>query len=284
MKRSSFVSRLLIKLLVALVLLVPIWFWQSATRVSPSSALRLSFLNVGQGDAVYLETSNEVRILNDGGPDEKVVSLLDSFLPLFDRHLNLMILSHPHADHLTGLLEVLRRYQVGSVIDNGGSSSATYKEWLDTLQQKKIQPLKAYRGDRFRYDDLLFEVLWPPSADWVAQAKNPNDYSLVILVSYQKFSCLLPGDIDVSVEAQISLGRQVEVLKSPHHGSTSSLSLGFLDMLQPRLLVISVGHNSYGQPAENILNLANSRGIRILRTDKDDTINIYTDGDKWWVK
>lgn len=284
MKRSSFVSQLLIKLFLALVLLVPIWFWQSAQSASPGSQLRLSFLNVGQGDAIYLETSKEVRILNDGGPDEKVVSLLDSFLPLFDRHLNLLILSHPHADHLTGLLEVLRRYQVEAVIDNGGSSSATYKEWLDTLQQKKIEPLKAYRGDRFRYGDLLFEVFWPPSPDWVAQAKNPNDYSLVVLVSYQKFSCLLPGDIDVSVEAQIFPERTVEILKSPHHGSASSLSPGFLDMLQPHLLVISVGRNSYGQPAESILKMVNSQGIRILRTDKDDTINIYTNGDKWWVK
>lgn len=284
MKRSSFVSRLLIKLFFALILLVPIWFWQSAKSASPGSKLRISFLNVGQGDAIYLETSKEVRILNDGGPDEKVVSLLDSFLPLFDRRLNLLILSHPHADHLTGLLEVLHRYQVESVIDNGGSSSATYQEWLDTLQAKEITPLKAYRGDKFRYGDLLFEVLWPPSADWVVQAKNPNDHSLVILVSYQKFSCLLTGDIDVSVESQILLERTVTVLKSPHHGSASSLSLGFLAKLQPHLLIISVGRNSYGQPAENILNLANSRGIRVLRTDKDDTINIYTDGDKWWVK
>lgn len=285
MQRRSFIGRLLIKLLIALGLLVPIWLWQwGGTKDSPQAALRLSFLNVGQGDAIYLETVNKTRVLNDGGPDEKVVSLLGSLLPLFDRRLNLLILSHPHADHLAGLLEILRRYQVETVIDNGGGSSTLYEDWLAALREKKLTPLKAYRGSKFRYGDLLFEVLWPPSADWVAQAKDLNNISLVILVSFQKFSCLLAGDIDASVETQISVGRTIDVLKSPHHGSVGSLQPSFLDEIKPRLLIISVGKNSYGHPAGNILRMAESSGVRMMRTDIDGTVNVYTDGNQWWVK
>lgn len=248
--------------------------------------LHLAFLDVGQGDSILITTPTQNYALVDGGPDEKVIDQLSQEMPFYDRTIELVVLTHPHADHLVGLIEVLKRYEVRNILmTEAAYDSDPYREWIKVVQDEEASVRYAYMGQEMRLGEVNLEVLWPKdktTLDYWA-AKDINNTSIVLLLKYGDFSTLLTGDAGKEILDQLSLDGSVDVYKEPHHGSAGALSLDFLDKIQPTLIVISVGKNSFGHPSALVLGEATKRGVEVLRTDKDGTVEVTSDGARWEV-
>ena len=254
----------------------------------PGDNLRVSFLDVGQGDAVLIQIGNQ-QILVDGGPSPRAISLgLGSRMPFWDRSIDLLVLTHPHQDHLAGLVEVLRRYNVGQALyPSLDYSSPLFDEWLRTIEEKRVEGVVAQAGQRVTLGEgLVMEVL---SAQ-PAAGEDIDDASLVLRLEYGKVSFLITGDIGKEAERELvreRAGLSVTVLKVAHHGSDTSSSLEFLAVVNPTLAVISVGaDNNFGLPDEEALTRLNDRlgEENVYRTDERGTIDFVTDGDRLWVE
>lgn len=256
----------------------------------PDDKLHLIFCDVGQGDAIYIRGPKGTDIIIDGGPDNRVLNCLGKKMPFWDKTVELVVLTHPQADHLTGLIEILKRYQVKQIIDSSAKNdSQEYKFWEKLIKEKNIKRLEAQKGESIRVDGKVnLTVLWPLPQTSPTPLIIPNDLnstSTVIRLSFNQFSSLFTGDLDASSLSNLSdlsyLG-DLTVLKLPHHGSKTGLSPSFLEKVRPVLAIISVGKNSYGHPSPETLKLLNSLGIKFLRTDLDKTIEIISDGQIWY--
>lgn len=245
---------------------------------------RLNFLDIGQGDAAYLRTAEGNDVLIDGGPGDAVLSKLGKFMPFWDRSIEFLILTHPHADHVGGLVDVLQRYHVAAVlISEVTYNSATYRSFLDLLREKHISVVVPHLGQRIFLDrSTVFDVYYPVVKDFVTLPGDINDVSVVGKLSFGKSHVLFAGDAGKDIESlllsfQLPLGS--EILKVGHHGSRHSTSPEFLKAVGPRESVISVGKNSYGHPHPEVLGLLAEDRTEILRTDQrgDISFRIYPD-------
>ena len=269
-----------------------IFFYQSA-RFNDGK-LHLVFCEVGQGDAIFIRTSTGSNILIDGGPDDSVLNCLSKHMPFWDKKIQLIILTHPHADHFTGLISVIKRYDVMSYdTENVENSGFGAKILQDNLAIKNLSAKYLKKGDRLtNQSNFSLITLWP-SADFISsamdnlpsEAKNLdlNGYSVVELLSYGNFKALLTGDAGVIAEEKIAKeAGKIDVLKVPHHGSKTGMSDYFLKEINPSLAIISVGNkNNYGHPSQQALTLLKNNNIKVLRTDEDGEIEIISDGKSW---
>lgn len=261
--------------------------------------LHLVFCDVGQGDAIYLKTPENWEVLIDGGPDDKVLACLSSHRPFFDREIDMLILSHPEADHLTGLIPVLKRYKINYFItENIGNPSAVFKEFRDQVIKEGPRIYNPKPGDKIRLGEIGLDFYWPKAmgdknlwsekfdlAENAVVSESSNDYSLVFMVKYKNFSSFLTGDAESPILERIRLPDEVTVLKVPHHGSTGALSKELLRVLKPKLSVISAGkENRFGHPTEETLKILRESDIKILRTDRDGEVEIVSDGQRWWTR
>jgi len=239
------------------------FFLRQEARFS-ASGLSVWFFDVGQGDAILIQTPHGHQVLVDGGPDQSILSKLGSAMLPWDRTMDRAIVTHNDADHTTGFRAVTETYQVDQVMV---AEDLSWREGEIFLRA----------GDRFVVDGVLFEVLWPTAEALADRSLSDNEQSLVLWVTYQETSLLLTGDIEALQEAQI-LWPDVDVLKVAHHGSASSSSLDFLRALQPEEAVISCGReNPYGHPHPVILDRLTQVGAKILRTDLDGDILLFVD-------
>jgi competence protein ComEC len=271
-------------------LLVVAILTSTAAYAMPDNRLHVSFLDVGQGDAILIQTPNHQDILVDGGPSAQAISAqLSKLLPFWDRTIELVVLTHPHEDHLTGLLEVLQRYKVKQVF----YLDTTYtlpdeQEWLNLIQQKHIKATMATAGQEIDLGtkDTTLEVVNPTPGSTVPAMDN----GIVLKLSDEKISFLLTSDISADAEHDLITQRadvSCTVLKVAHHGSNDSSTAAFLAVADPKLAVISVGaDNTFGHPgADTLQRLANVVGAdNIYRTDKNGTVECITDGTRLWVK
>jgi competence protein ComEC len=257
----------------------------------PDSHLRVSFLDVGQGDAILIQKGDR-QILIDGGPSPQAITLgLSEAMPFWDRSIDLLILTHPHQDHLAGLLEVLRRYQVGQVLYPAiDYDSPLYDEWLRMVAEKEIKATLAAAGQRIDMGDgVIIEVLRPSFALPGAGPDIDRD-SLVLRLEYGSVSFLLTADINSETEWELVRERAPlasTVLKVAHHGSSTSTTEEFLAVVNPQVAVISVGaDNDFGLPDEEVVaRLEGEVGQgNVYRTDGQGTITFTTDGEKLWVE
>lgn len=272
-------KQFIIFLLVLLVFLPLAWAFSW-----PRQKLKLVACEVGQGDAI-LFTKGTTQVLLDGGPGGKVLDCLKQNMPFWDRTLELVVNSHPEKDHLGGLLEVFKRYQVKQFVWDGVSlNTQTYQEFMQLIKEKNIPHYISRQGDVIKLAGLEFLVLWPPSLEGkvlgekTVKEGETNDLSLVLELQYGQFKALFTGDIDEQVEKQIIKDKQfdnIEVLKIAHHGSKYSSNQEFLEAVRPKIAIISVGKNSYGHPTQEVLNRLKSLNINILRTDQDNIIISY---------
>ena len=229
--------------------------------------LEVVFFDVGQGDAIFIETPFKHQILIDGGPDrERIIEKLAEEMPFWDRTIDLIVLTHLEEDHVTGLLQVLKEYEVKNVLWNGLGEN---EEWKGLLEQEGAAILQGYR---LSVSDISFEVLNP----LLGESENTNDSSVVLKMMYESNSFLFTGDISSKREDEVAA--DVDVLKVAHHGSKYSTSAEFLEKTTPKVAVIQVGKNSYGHPAEEVLTRMNNSGIKILRNDIDGSVKIVSDG------
>jgi competence protein ComEC len=255
----------------------------------PDGRLHVAFLDVGQGDAILITTPVGHQILIDGGPTATDLTWrLGQEMPFWDHSLDMIINTHPDADHLAGLVPLLDRYQVNQALGpDVGSDSSLYREWETQLAEAQLTPTIGQTGMQLSLDSgVTATILSPGSA--TSDIDEPNNHSIVLHLRLGRISFLLPGDIEAPVERNLVWSHAplaATVLKSPHHGSKTSSSEAFLEAVNPQVVVISVGaDNQFGHPSPEVLDRYAERGSSIFRTDEHGTIEFSTDGQRLWVE
>jgi len=280
------------KWLVLPLLLVAVLVW-SVALTQPDGRLHVSFLDVGQGDAILIQTPNGQDILIDGGPDHQRINLeLSERLPFWDRTIDLVVCTQPQADHVTGLVDVLQRYNVERVLDPGVPyDSAIYQEWVRLIEIKGIEHIVARAGQEIDLGSgVRMEVLNPPESLWEGTSHDVDNNGVVLRLSWGTVSFLFTADIRAEAELELIMQRanlKATVLKIAHHGSDTSTSERFLAAVDPEVAVISVGaDNPFGHPSPGVLDRLIDRlgEDNIYRTHTNGTIEFITDGEKLWVK
>ncbi len=253
-----------------------------ALRGLPDGKLHVYFLDVGQGDAILVVTPDGRQILVDGGPSPTaLLNQLGAVLPFWDRSLDLVVLTHPDSDHITGLIPLLTRYRVRQVLDTPLSDDATLAEsWLGGLAQAGVQRTYAQRGMRLLAGDAQLTVLHPGPTPLTGTASDDNNNAIVLRVDYGRTSLLLTGDAEREAEAELmaaGLPLAADVLKAGHHGSNGSSSAEFIAAAAPQIAIIQVGAgNDFGHPHPAVLERL--AGVKVLRTDLHGRIEIVSDG------
>ncbi|MEK7211542.1 MAG: ComEC/Rec2 family competence protein [Patescibacteria group bacterium] len=276
--------------------------WQSIPR---AGELKVAFLNIGQGDSTLIIAPDKSKILIDGGPDEKVLGELAAELPFYDRELDLVILTHPHADHLDGLLSVLERYTVRKVLMTGViHTTDNYINFLETLKAKNIPVEVAVAGKSFDFGGATFKILWPEKdlsgervSGGAGEKGGLNDTSVVAMLEYGKSKFLFTGDAGFDIETRLVASSKnnvetqgiaslrADVLKVGHHGSAYASSDDFLRAVRPEYAVASAGKdNRYGHPSRRAVRRLERAGAKIFTTFQDGRIVFVSDGERVWKR
>ncbi len=249
--------------------------WAEIIFNKPNKNPELYFLNVGQGDSELVVLPGNIKVLIDGGPDNKVLGELSSIFPPFDRYVDLIILSHPQLDHFGGLIEILKRYGVGALIWSGiENNTASFKEFKKTVENNNVPEIILAENDRIKYQGNDFEILFPPKN--LPPTKKLNDVALVIKFTSENKSALFAADIGKNIEKALikKYDLKSDILKISHHGSKNSSAEEFLRNVSPKISVIEVGKNSYGHPTKEVLAKLSDIGSKIFRTDRNGTIKL----------
>ncbi len=263
-------------LLAAIFIWLAIWEFQSGDKV------KIDFLDVGQGSAILVVAPNQNQVLIDGGPSDAVLAKLGQALPFFDRKIELLILTHPDADHLSGLVEVLKRYEIGQILETGiADNSAEYQVWNNLIKEKNISVVFAQAGQIVVVaDNLAIKILYPlAKINGRDFSKNTNATSIVGKIFYGQNTILFTGDAEEQTEQPLLLlgaDLKADILAVGHHGSKTSTSAEFLAAVSPEIAVIQVGlKNRYGHPTQEVLDRL--KGINIFRTDLNKDVNFACD-------
>lgn len=238
--------------------------------------------DVGQGDSIFIDADYDVLI--DGGPSDAVIEKLTAILPFWQRDIDLIVNTHPHADHLTGLIEVIDRYLISEVWVSGQVYATRFADEFNQVAHSMRQLVWAGLGEELG-DDISIEVIWPMSSlDGIA-LDDPNDGSIVLLVECYDVRILLTGDI--GVEQELAIMNQVgdiDVLKVGHQGSATSSHADFLNSTNPEAAIISVGENDYGHPHEEVLDRLDQLGASVYRTDFHGDVRVICSEGGYQIK
>ncbi len=247
--------------------------------------LRISFYDVGQGDSIFIQTPARVQVLIDGGRDATILEKLAKDMPSYDRSIDLVIATHPNADHISGLVDVLERYHVTNLfLPRVKNHTLAYQKLLSEAQKEGVTVNETWGIQDIILDKGIdFKILNPLRSE---EYKNDNDFGIVGLLTYNKFQALFTADISKEKEEKIMkfLPRNIAVLKVAHHGSRYSSSFNFLNYIHPQISIIQVGKNNYGHPAQETLDKIESIGSLMLRTDRNGDIKVSSDGKTYWVE
>ena len=284
---------------IAMWLLVPAAFFASlawSQALTKDDSLHVVFFDVGQGDAIFIQTPGGRQMVVDGGADPLLMArLLGERMRFYDRHLDIVVASHPNSDHIGGLVQVLDRYDVGAVLERRIEyASVTYTAWAKAVQEgekRGARVIQASAGQVIAIDsDVRIEVLGPPSGLLRGTESDADNASLVLRLVYGEVSFLLTGDIFAEGErALVASGVAVDsdVLKVPHHGSDSSSTRALLEAVRPSAAVISVGaDNRYGHPNAAVIERLREavRDDMLFLTAERGTVEFISDGETLWVR
>lgn len=277
-----------------------VFIWYAAVAEDRGGKLTVAFFDVGQGDAIFIESPTGTQMLIDGGPDRSVLRQLGGVMSFYDRTIDMLIVSNPDKDHFAGFLDVLRAYKIGAVMEPGTiGASAEYEAFEKLLEEGKnpstsktrvlpftkgeqVQKILARRGQRIDLGGgAMLEILFP---DRDIEGVDTNTGSVVAKLSYGDTSFLLTGDTTSAVEnylAQIDGKRlDVDVLKAGHHGSRTSTSDALVGFASPAFAVISAGRdNRYGHPHSEVLERLQRFEIETFGTYERGTITFVSDGE-----
>jgi competence protein ComEC len=288
-KRVREVSLFVLGLLIFLNILV----WLAVYELNKPQLLEVNFFDVGQGDAIFIETPSRHQILIDGGPGPLILEKLAQSLPFWDRTIDLIVLTHPEHDHLAGLIEVLKRYKVENILWTGVlRDTAENKEWQRLIRDETAEIFIAEAGQKIILSkpdiNNFVEILYPFENLEGQEFKNSNNTSIVAKLIFGENSFLFTGDAYKSVEKKLvdkEINLTSDVFKVGHHGSKTSNSEEFIEKVSPEIAVISAGQdNPYHHPHQETLDTLEKYGIKILRTDKDGDIQILCDSQSLKLK
>lgn len=253
--------------------------------------LHVTVCDVGQGDAVIIRTPDRQTILFDGGPDTKVLGCLSRALPFWQREIDLVILSHPHADHLNGLVDVFKSYSVGQFATEELANSSEGFGALEAVVKKEgIVWQTIINGDNIRMSRGINLIVVGPTQEYIDNTSvdgkiSASEFaSLELLLSYGEFRLLLTGDsqyqqLGEAIVLHPEILSRITVLQEPHHGSRTGITPEIIRTLSPQIVTISVGReNSYGHPAPSILTILQNTHVQIHRTDTEGDLRLITDG------
>lgn len=278
--------------------------WLPIFSQSYNHGLAMFFFDVGQGDAEFLDFFDGNQILIDGGPDGSILQKLGAAMQFYDKSIDIVVLTHPHKDHIFGLIEVLKRYEVGKIIlPRIDFDSPFYDEFLDEAESRNIAMEYLGRGDVISIGDFaVLDFLSPESKNgderdfgfgddaesFGLNGEQLNNKSLVFKLIFGNNSVLFTGDAGVEIENEIISSRydlRSDILKVGHHGSRYSSSEDFLKSVDPQYAIIEVGKdNRYGHPAERTTESISIIGAKILRTDLDGDVIFGSDGGLIFLK
>lgn len=270
---------------VGVLVICTVWIWLLVAAATPPGVLTVAVLDVGQGDAIYIESPSGIQVLVDGGPDGSVLSELAAVMPTGDHSIDAVIETHPDADHIGGLVDVADRYSVGIFLSPGmPKKTATYLTLRGSIASYQVPELVARRGMVLDLGGgAVLSIMFPNTDVSSLPASKSNDGGVVARLVYGSTSFLLTADVSEKVEARLvsleGTGLASTVLKVGHHGSKYSNSAAFLAMVKPVFAAVSVGaRNRYGHPTDEALSRLADVGARILRTDQDGRIMFISNG------
>lgn len=269
------------KIILSALVLLAVFLVVEIVRSPDKDLVQLYLFSVGQGDAELIQKGN-YQILIDGGPDDSILPELGKVMPLTDRNIEVVILTHPHADHLTGLNQVLERYKIETIYLSGATTTSnTYLEFLNIVKNKTTVLNITNFGERlspFENGELTF--LWPGEMYKDRSIENLNNSSEVVKFCYFAECAVFLGDQEVDEQKLMfaELDKQkidyaAKILKIAHHGSTNGTDQTTLDKIKPEYAVIEVGaDNKFGHPHAATVDLLSKLNIKTYRTDRDRTV------------
>lgn len=266
------ISKRLLGILFGLALCGALALWYMASVANETS---VTFLNIGQGDAILLSQGNFQVLIDGGRTSKELLARLGRHVPFWDRTIEVVIATHPDADHIGGLPALLRTYTVDQVMTTGAESETETSRLFQQMVREYTgrEPTRVFRGTHFDFPQGgTFSIEFPlaPIAGLVPNA-DTNEGSIVARFTYGATSFLLTGDLPRE-ETFLPDETPVTILKAAHHGSKYSSSATFLQMIYPKEAVISVGKNTYGHPAPDVLERLRQRGVVMHRTDEEGDI------------
>lgn len=278
-------------LVLAIIFLGVFIFYLSFKQNKQSDLLKVVYLDIGQGDAIYIETPNKKQILIDAGPTALTLSRLSKVMPFADRSLDLLILTHPDQDHIGGAPPILDSYKVDNVLVTGFYSDSSLAQELDSkIEKLKLNRIIAKRGQRFVLDqsrNIYLDILFPNQD--IADLES-NETSIVSKLTYGQKSFLFVGDSSIYNESLIMWKEEEKTIDSDilllgHHGSKTSSSLLWLEKVSPDFAIISAGQNNrFGHPSEEVLNRLEKLNIPHPVTFIEGNIILFSDGQKIFQK
>ncbi|MBE2219924.1 MAG: DNA internalization-related competence protein ComEC/Rec2 [Anaerolineae bacterium] len=269
---------------ISIIAFILVFNWHQS---QPDGLLHVAFLDVGQGDAIFIQTPTGRQILVDGGFFPSVLNnQLGRQMPFWDHHLDMLVATHPDADHVAGLVELFDRYTIDQLITDGGEmgDSEIYDALLLAAKENEAVLHVAQAGEVIEIGDGVRLEIVHPGAHFATEDRNDNSVSIRLV--YGDFSLLLTGDAEEPAEqAMLAQARPLNslVFKAGHHGSRTSSSMPFLEVVQPQIIIVSAGvDNRFGHPHPEVLARAQAIGATVLRTDELGTIEVTTDGQTMW--
>lgn len=278
--------KILFSLIISFFAISAILIWQFFE--AKNNDFKLVFCDVGQGDGIYMRAFGE-DIVIDGGPeggDSTISDCLGAHMPLFDRNIELMVVTHADSDHYAGFLELLNSYTVTNFATSHGDSDVLgYQALLNKLANQGIEPRRLSQGDRIKInDELKIDILWPPT-EFTDIDDDRNNSSLVFMVDYNDFEAVLTGDLDKEyLNLLLHDLSQIEVFKTSHHGSNTGTDENTFESIRPELSIISAGRdNRFGHPHREVIETLNRFDLKYLSTQDGDVV-IKSDGKNWEVE